>query len=81
MHVEVLMFGPVGDLTCASSLTQTLADGACIDALATELVERFPKLADRLPSVRFAVNRTFVERTHQLCDGDEVALIPPVSGG
>ena len=29
----------------------------------------------------YAVNKTYVERSHELTDGDEVALIPPVSGG
>jgi molybdopterin synthase catalytic subunit len=33
------------------------------------------------PGLLYAVNREYVERGHQLADGDEVALIPPVSGG
>ena len=33
------------------------------------------------PGLLYAVNRSYVERGHELADGDEVALIPPVSGG
>jgi molybdopterin synthase catalytic subunit len=38
-------------------------------------------LGDEPAGLLYAVNREYVERTHALADGDEVALIPPVSGG
>ncbi|HEY3577563.1 MAG TPA: molybdenum cofactor biosynthesis protein MoaE [Gaiellaceae bacterium] len=38
-------------------------------------------LGDEPPGLLYAVNREYVERGHELADGDEVALIPPVSGG
>ena len=38
-------------------------------------------LGDEPPGLLYAVNREYVERGHALADGDEVALIPPVSGG
>ena len=38
-------------------------------------------LGDEPGGVLYAVNRAYVEQTHELHDGDEVALIPPVSGG
>jgi molybdopterin synthase catalytic subunit len=55
--------------------------------LELEDVERvedvWPKLGlgDEPPGLLYAVNRGYVERDHALADGDEVALIPPVSGG
>ena len=39
------------------------------------------ELGDEPPGVLYAVNRSYVEPGHELADGDEVALIPPVSGG
>ena len=39
------------------------------------------ELGDEPPGLLYAVNREYVERGHALADGDEVALIPPVSGG
>jgi molybdopterin synthase catalytic subunit/molybdopterin converting factor small subunit len=38
-------------------------------------------LGDEPSGLLYAVNREYVERGHELADGDEVALIPPVSGG
>jgi molybdopterin converting factor small subunit len=38
-------------------------------------------LGDEPPGLLYAVNRAYVEATHELHDGDEVAVIPPVSGG
>jgi len=39
------------------------------------------ELGDEPPGLVYAVNKSYVERTHELADDDEVALIPPVSGG
>ena len=38
-------------------------------------------LGDEPPGLLYALNKAYVERDHELADGDEVALIPPVSGG
>jgi molybdopterin synthase catalytic subunit/molybdopterin converting factor small subunit len=39
------------------------------------------ELGDEPPGLLYALNKAYVERSHELADGDEVALIPPVSGG
>jgi MoaE-MoaD fusion protein len=39
------------------------------------------ELGDEPPGLLYALNKAYVERAHELGDGDEVALIPPVSGG
>ena len=39
------------------------------------------QLGDEPPGLLYALNKAYVERGHELADGDEVALIPPVSGG
>lgn len=46
-----------------------------------ELVRQFPALGPLAPTLALAVNREYVEADHRLQDGDELALIPPVSGG
>jgi molybdopterin converting factor subunit 1 len=49
--------------------------------LLEQLITNNPALAPLRSALKVAVNHTFVELTHPLADGDEVALIPPVSGG
>ena len=53
-----------------------LPDPATLEALLAH-----PRLAALPPEALFAVNRAFVGRQAGLRDGDEVALMPPVSGG
>ena len=48
--------------------------------LAAQIADRIPALA-RATGLRLAVNRTYVALDHPLADGDEIAVIPPVSGG
>ena len=50
-----------------------------MEILWRSLVAERPELA-AVP-IRFAVNETYVEGSHRLADGDEVAFFPPVSGG
>lgn len=45
------------------------------------LIDRFPVIADLMPRVALAINREYAKPTETLHDGDELALIPPVSGG
>ena len=58
-----------------------LPDGATVEAAWSALVERHPVLAPGRPSVRFARNGDYADAATALADGDEVAMIPPVSGG
>ncbi len=58
----------------------TVDDGATVGEAAAILSEKYPRLGSSL-GVRLAVNRTYVALDHVLADGDEVAVIPPVSGG
>jgi molybdopterin converting factor small subunit len=67
----------------AEELTVELPVGATLlDALrASGLRERCPALASGRPHVRFARNGVYADADEPLSDGDEVAFIPPVSGG
>ena len=89
IRVNVIMLGPARDLTGVEETTVELSEGAALADLIDCLGERFPRLAVGLrgdspegaPSVRLAVNQEFRTSDHTLADGDEVAVIPPVSGG
>ncbi len=58
---------------------RTVPAGTSVATLWRALVDERPRLAG--VKVRFAVNETYVEPSHRLADGDEIAFFPPVSGG
>jgi MoaE-MoaD fusion protein len=78
MEVTVRLFAMLRERAGAPELTLELPDGARVqDALASE---RLAALAEGIPLV-MAVNREYADGEHVLDAGDELALIPPVSGG
>jgi molybdopterin synthase catalytic subunit len=80
--VSVRLFAMLREAARQDRLEVELADGATVAELLTVLSER-PGLRDlvaRLP-MAVAVNRDYTSQDHPLRHGDEVALIPPVSGG
>ncbi len=79
MMVRVLFFAYLRERCGVRETTVDLAEGASVDDLRHVLRARFA-LPERTP-IRFAVNRAYVDSTHVLHENDEVALIPPVSGG
>lgn len=81
MNVQVLLFADLAESAGTRSMALELAAGACVaDALET-LSARVPAVASRLPVLAVAVGDRYVARTAVLQEGDELALIPPVSGG
>ena len=81
IEVDVLMFGPLADLASAPKVRLTVPEGTLVASLLDRVADRFPALRSRLGSVAVAVNLSYVPRGAPLRAGDEVALIPPVSGG
>ena len=81
MEITVLYFAGCRDITGRARETLELGDGSCVrDALAS-IRARYPALAARLPVTRVAVNEEFTTEDTALAEGDELVLIPPVSGG
>jgi molybdopterin converting factor small subunit len=58
-----------------------MPDGSTAADAASLLAGKFPNLAAHLPRVAFAINYSIVSPQTILSDGDELALLPPVSGG
>jgi molybdopterin converting factor subunit 1 len=79
MRVRVLYFGVLKDLVGRSSTEMTLREGLSV----AELLEVHRGLAAALvwDSIAVAVNQEYARAEDVLKDGDEVALLPPVSGG
>jgi molybdopterin converting factor subunit 1 len=82
MQVSVRLFAILRERAGRDSVELALADGATVaDALDALRVEPgLDELLGRLP-VRMAVNRDYASLETKLAQGDELALVPPVSGG
>ncbi len=81
MAVTIQLFARARELAAAGAVTLELPAGASVADLRRALTERIPALAGILALSRIAVNHAFVDETRLLASGDEIAVIPPVSGG
>ena len=81
MLIRVRLFAIQREIAGTREVRLELDDGAAIEDAWVCLVEQFPRLAPGRSSVRFARNGEYAEATDRLVDGDELAFIPPVSGG
>jgi len=79
--VRVRFFGPAKDLTGCEETFLKLPKGSSLSKAVETLLGVFPNLTERLNHYRFAVNADYADESTVLEDGDEIALIPPVSGG
>ena len=61
--------------------TIDVADGARLETILDGYSGRFPRLRDMLPSIVIALNQQFANPARPVSEGDEVAFLPPVSGG
>ena len=81
MRVKVKLFARYRDVVGQGEIDVETAPGTTVGALWQMLADRYPPLAALGDSTLFAVNQEYAGRTQELREDDEVALIPPVSGG
>jgi molybdopterin converting factor subunit 1 len=81
VRVKVLFFGMLKDIVGRSEDLIELADGARVEAVFTRYARDFPRLSDLDSSIVLACNREFCDRSAAIREGDEIAFLPPVSGG
>jgi molybdopterin converting factor subunit 1 len=81
IFVNVRFFASVKDMTGLSEASVELPATSIADDVVAHFVSKFPAMAELRPYLRIAVNESYVDVSHTLRNGDEVALIPPVSGG
>ena len=79
--VRMLFFAHLQDVAGSHELTMSLPEGPTVETAAILLAERSAGFADLLAQARAAVNAEFAEASTVLHDGDEVAWMPPMSGG
>jgi molybdopterin converting factor small subunit len=88
MTITIRLFALGRELVGANTLEYSFAEdgdsGSGSPVTVADVLQRLQKehtALARLPSFLVAVNSEYAERTRPLCDGDELAIIPPVSGG
>jgi len=81
MQVNVLFFGAARELAGVAQERLDLAEGGHLDDLWRQCQMRYPRLGEIAGSLVTAVNQEIAQDTRALRDGDEVAFLPPVSGG
>lgn len=81
MRVHVLFFGLLKDIAGRSTDTVDLAAGARLQDVFDFYARQFPRLTELAASIVLARNQSFESPDAVLADGDEVAFLPPVSGG
>jgi molybdopterin converting factor subunit 1 len=81
MRVKVLFFGVLKDLVGKAEESLDLPAGTTLETLFSRYSERYETLNTKRPSILFARNQEFAKPETILNDNDEVAFLPPVSGG
>lgn len=81
MTVRILFLGPARDAIGVDATDLQLPIGATVADMRQVLHEQYPTLGSLMEALRVAVNEHYAPDPQHLREGDEIALIPPVSGG
>jgi MoaE-MoaD fusion protein len=81
VDVDIRFFAVIREIVGRSAERRQLPDGSTAGDVFDELAREFPRLERMRPVTMVMVNKAYVTHDHVLRDGDELALIPPVSGG
>ena len=81
MHITILLFARLREIAGAPMLSRDLPEGSTARQAWDALAGEFPGIAEYEATVSCAVNEEYARLTTALHDGDEIAFLPPVSGG
>jgi len=81
VRVTVRLFARLRDIAGAAELSRDVVAGATIGDVWQQLAGEFPELARYERSISTALNADYARMDSRVGDGDEVAFLPPVSGG
>ena len=81
MRVTVRLFARLREIAGAGDLTREIPPGATVADLWKSLAAEFPEMTRYESSISSAVNEEYAKMSTSLADRDEVAFLPPVSGG
>src|SRR4029077_7509028 len=81
MRVRVLLFGQIKDIVGRQEESLDLESGASLSTVMAHYAERYPRFQGLNNSIACSINQEYAQGIAVLKDGDEVGLLPPVSGG
>ena len=81
MRVNVLLFARLRELAGAETITVDVAEPATVATVWQAVAAAAPALAPFARTLSCAVNANFSRMSHPVAAGDDVAFLPPVSGG
>jgi molybdopterin synthase catalytic subunit len=81
INIKILYFAFIKELTGVSSESKRLPYDCTIFELLKNILVAYPQIKDLLKSIKVSVNYKVVDYNSVLKEGDEVALLPPISGG
>jgi len=81
MRVTIRLFARLRDLAGSGELVRDVANPATVETVWRSLVDEMPDLRAYERTMSVAVNADYTKMSAKVSDGDEVAFLPPVSGG
>ena len=81
MRVTVRLFARLRDLAGSGELVRDVETPATVETVWRSLVDEMPGLGEYERTMSVAVNADYAKMSAKVADGDEVAFLPPVSGG
>lgn len=81
MRLRVKLFATYGEIAGSKEFAWTAKEGERLGDFLDALFQKYPRLAGHRQTMLLAVNHSFAPPDEVLHDGDEIALMPPVSGG
>ena len=81
MRVTVKLFARLRDIAGTAETVRDVEPGATVRTVWNQLAAEFPAIASYERSISTAVNADYAKMNQALAEGDEVAFLPPVSGG
>src|SRR5215831_97143 len=81
MRARILFFGMLREIAGTSSEVAEFPEGADLAAVFSAYAARFPRFHELSQSIVVARNQEFAAPATRIAEGDEIALLPPVSGG
>jgi molybdopterin converting factor subunit 1 len=81
VKVRVKLFAAARDIVGKDEVTLSLSNGATVSSVIDGLIQQYPKFMGWKNHVRVAINWEYADQNEIVHDHDEVAVIPPVSGG